>query len=184
MYRCGVCKKALLRPRQCAICNGFFCDSHIENFKLGKDEAESFQGDSTVYLCIKCLQFIRGIKGKPRHLWSEEEKGKTKGMAGKIVKMLGAAGVALVAAVFFSALWLFKKAAKLGGKEMGSEGGYEIEGYRFGEEEAEGFKSKFMEDNPMFEEESIFEEGETFTIDEQPLIEEEFQDNEDSEFFA
>ena len=105
-------------------------------------------------------------------------------MAGKVLKTLGAAGMAIVAAIFFFALWLFKKAAKLDGKEMGKEG-YEIEGHSFSEEEAEGFRTNFMEDNPTFEEDPIFKDEEAFIANEQPLIEEEeFQENERSELFA
>ena len=171
MNRCDICKKMIVTPKQCVVCRGSFCDNHVESFKLTKDESETFQSNPEVYICLSCLHNIRGMRSKPQQLWSEEEKVKTKGMAGNIVKILGAAGIALVSAIFFFALWLFKKASKLATKEMG-DGDYEIEGHSFSQAEAEGFKTKFLEDNPRFEEEPVFGE-ESPIINEQPLVESE-----------
>ena len=184
MNRCEICGKGLSLPRKCIICESVFCDNHVEKFRFPEQKSESLQNDSTVYICIKCLQYIRGMKSKPEHLWSDEEKIKTKGMAGKVVKMLGAAGVALVVAIFFFALWLFKKAAKLGGKEMG-DSGYEIEGHSFGQGEAEEFRTRFMEENPTFEEEPVFKDDEPLIADEQlPFVEEKFpsESNQEASF--
>ncbi len=172
MNQCDVCKKILYQPKQCIVCNAFFCDTHIESFQSQNLGSESFQKESNVYICRDCLQYITRIKNKQKHLWSEEEKVKTKSMAGNIVKILGAAGIALVSAILFFALWLFKKTAKHATEDKGITD-YEIEGHSFSEEDAKGFRSKFIEDNPSFEKESLFKEDEPFINDEQPLVEEE-----------
>jgi hypothetical protein len=96
------------------------------------------------------MEAIEELKKKPRREWTEEDKAKSKGMIGKILRTLGKAGVAIVTAIFAFAMWMFSK-----GKEKNSEldQTYIVKS----EEKPEGFLNEST-DEASFMEETTFKE--------------------------
>ena len=145
---CSYCGVEVANPRQCVICEGLFCDEHVERIKIGEIKKGKFKRDVYAYVCINCLEEVKKLKEKPIEEWGEEEKGKFGSMVGKILATLGAAGLIVVTALFSFAFKLLKKL--LGG-----------EGEDAGEAESENIES-LSETWSFITEDTTFTEGETF----------------------
>jgi len=145
---CSYCGVEVANPRQCVICEGLFCDEHVERIKIGEIKKGKFKRDVYAYVCINCLEEVKKLKEKPIEEWGEEEKGKFGSMVKNVLKALGIAGLVVITALFSFAFKLLK--GLLGGEEGEGEGEAEIE-----EPLGEIISFTAAED-------STFTEGETF----------------------
>jgi flagellar basal body-associated protein FliL len=64
------------------------------------------------------MEAVEELKKKPREEWTEEDKGKSKGMMEKIIMTLGAAGMAIITGIFMFATWVYAKSANGEESEM------------------------------------------------------------------
>ena len=143
---CSYCGVEVANPRQCVICEGLFCDEHVERIKIGEIKKGKFKRDVYAYVCINCLKEVKKLKEKPIEEWGEEEKGKFGSMVGKILATLGAAGLIVVTTLFSFAFKLLKSI--LGGE---SEEKGEIEEIEV-EEVTEEIEETFTEEISFSEE--------------------------------
>ena len=151
MTQCHICGESLKQPSKCILCDKFVCQKHAQSFEVGKEKSSGRESKVNAYVCAECMNVVEELKKKPREEWSDEDKGKSKGMIEKILMALGAAGMAIITAVFMFALWIYAKSANAEGEgdEMTESEGSQIPEWSFPNEPLEG----------SFAEEQSFEPG-------------------------
>jgi len=112
---CYICSKSLNEPSKCILCEKYVCQEHSHKFEVGEEKSDASEKKVYAYICDQCMEAVEELKKKPRDEWTEEDKAKSKGMIGKILRALGRAGMAIITAIFAFALWLFAKGTKENG---------------------------------------------------------------------
>lgn len=109
MTQCHICGESLKQPSKCILCDEYVCDNHSRSFEVGQEKSGNDQKKVNAYVCDECMQAVEELKKKPREEWTEEDKGKSKGMMEKIIMALGAAGMAIITGIFMFATWVYAK---------------------------------------------------------------------------
>jgi hypothetical protein len=117
LTQCHICGESLKQPSKCILCDKFVCQKHSQRFEVGEEKSSGRENKVNAYVCDECMNEVEELKKKPRQEWSDEDKGKSKGMIEKILMALGAAGMAIISAVFMFALWVYAKAANGEGED-------------------------------------------------------------------
>ena len=116
MLKCYICSKSLNESSKCILCEKYVCQEHSRQFEVGDEKSDASERRIYAYICDQCMEALEELKKKPRDEWTEEDKAKSKGMIGKILRALGKAGMAIITAIFAFALWLFAKGTKENGE--------------------------------------------------------------------
>jgi hypothetical protein len=116
VLECYICGKSLSEPNKCILCEKYICQEHSRQFEVGDEKSDASEKKIYAYICDHCMEAVEELKSKPRDEWTEEDKTKSKGMIGKIIRALGRAGMVIITAIFAFALWLFAKGTKENGE--------------------------------------------------------------------
>jgi hypothetical protein len=151
--QCHICGESLKQPGKCILCDQPVCEEHSRAFEVGEEKSGNDSAKVNAYVCDECMNAVDELKKKSREEWTEEDKGKSKGMIEKIIMTLGAAGMAIIMGIFMFALWIYAKATNADEVETDetSTKGAGIPDWSFPSEPLEGSftqEQTFQEDQP------------------------------------
>lgn len=152
MTQCHICGQSLKQASKCILCEKFVYQKHAQSFEVGEEKSSGRETKMNAYVCNECMNAVEELKKKPREEWTEEDKGKSKGMIEKIIMTLGAAGMAIIMGIFMFALWIYAKTSGTGEAEIDETAeGHAIPEWSFPSEPLEGSFSEeqtFQENQP------------------------------------
>lgn len=150
--QCHICGESLKQPGKCILCDQPVCENHSLSFEVGEEKSGNNSTKVNAYVCDECMNAVDELKKKPREEWTEEDKGKSKGMIEKIIMTLGAAGMAIIMGIFMFAFWIYAKTSGTGENEIDeTTEGHAITEWSFPSEPLEGSFSEeqtFQENQP------------------------------------